>query len=77
MDMAQARKKWNELHDESVFAEQDARTVEARVRAGFLARGLGEGAGPSAAVIAQADALRKVADRCHAAETAFLREFFR
>ena len=77
MDLKEAGQKWEELHQNWVFANQEARRMELKNLVHYKACVEGKGPGPSAADIELATKLRHVANEAQADCDEFIRRVFR
>jgi len=76
MDLEEAGKKWNGMHEKWSIANQEARQARFAVTKAFTQCAAGEGAGPSAAQIELTEKLERHADELQLAEASFLKEIF-
>jgi hypothetical protein len=77
MDLKEAGQKWEELHQNWVFANQEARRMELKNMVHYKACVEGKGPAPSAADLELADKLRHVANEAQAECDEFIRRVFR
>lgn len=77
MDLKEAGLKWEELHQRWVAANQEARRQELKNLLRYKSFVEGKGAAPSAADLALAEQLRRVANDAQADRDEFTRRVFR
>lgn len=77
MDLKEAGQQWEELHRGWVHANQEARRMELKNMLRYKALAEGKGTGPSAADLALADELRRVANDAQADCDEFIRKVLR
>ena len=77
MDLKEAGQKWEELHQNWVLANQEAKRMELKNLLHYKACVEGKGPGPSAADLELAVKLRHVANDAQAECDEFIRRVFR
>jgi len=77
MDLKEAGLKWEELHKNWVFANQEARRMELKNLLHYKAFAEGRGAAPTAEDLAHAEKLRRVANDAQAECDEFIRSVLR
>lgn len=75
-DLDADHKKWEELHTNWVFANQEARRARLAITGKYAACANGTGTGPTIAELEQVERLEKAADEASLASSGFIREVF-
>lgn len=76
MDMTEAGKHWEKLNEVWQIANQNARDARFAVITAFIACANGQGVGPTAEQLAEADRLESIADKAKLEGDNLLRKVF-
>lgn len=74
--VAENRTRWEKLHMDWVFANQEARKARSQVTAAFIAGSEKGGSGPTLADLNATEALERKADEARALADDFIKEVF-